>query len=72
MRLWDPVKGAALGPAEVLAKFGVPPDRVADVQARRPPPPLPPIPPPCPRARLQKLRPLAPPPPPQPPPLPWR
>jgi len=33
VRMWDPIKGAAIGPAEVRAKFGVNPDRVVDVQA---------------------------------------
>jgi DNA polymerase-1 len=31
--LWDPIKGAEIGVAEVEAKFGVPPERVTDVQA---------------------------------------
>lgn len=33
VRLWDAVKNKAIGPAEVQEKFGVPPDRVVDVQA---------------------------------------
>jgi DNA polymerase-1 len=33
VRMWDPLKNRPIGPAEVLEKFGVPPERVAEVQA---------------------------------------
>lgn len=33
VRLYDPIKGKYLGPAEVEEKFGVPPEKVTDVQA---------------------------------------
>lgn len=33
VRLWDPLKGKLIGPAEVFDKFGVAPSKVADVQA---------------------------------------
>lgn len=33
VELYDPMKAVAIGPAEVEAKFGVPPDKVIDVQA---------------------------------------
>jgi len=31
--MFDPMKNVAIGPAEVLARFGVPPEKVVDVQA---------------------------------------
>ncbi len=33
VELYDPMKAVAIGPAEVEAKFGVPPEKVIDVQA---------------------------------------
>jgi DNA polymerase-1 len=33
VRLWDPMKRRRMGPAEVMEKFGVPPEKVVDVQA---------------------------------------
>jgi DNA polymerase-1 len=33
VKLWDPMKNKSIGPAEVTEKFGVPPDKVIDVQA---------------------------------------
>ncbi|HYE52652.1 MAG TPA: DNA polymerase I, partial [Azospirillaceae bacterium] len=33
VRLMDPMKGKLIGPAEVMEKFGVPPEKVVDVQA---------------------------------------
>lgn len=33
VRMWDPLKSATIGPAEVRAKFGVAPHHVVDVQA---------------------------------------
>lgn len=33
VELYDPMKAVAIGPAEVEAKFGVPPNKVIDVQA---------------------------------------
>jgi hypothetical protein len=34
VRVWDPFKRAAIGPAEVHDKFGVPPELMVDLQAR--------------------------------------
>jgi DNA polymerase-1 len=33
VRIYDPMKSAFVGPAEVVEKFGVPPEKVVDVQA---------------------------------------
>lgn len=33
VRMYDPMKSAFVGPAEVMEKFGVPPEKVVDVQA---------------------------------------
>ena len=33
VRIWDPMKSVVIGPSEVVQKFGVAPERVADVQA---------------------------------------
>lgn len=33
VRLYDPIKGKYIGPAEVMEKFGVPPEKVVEVQA---------------------------------------
>jgi DNA polymerase-1 len=33
IKMWDPMKNRPIGPAEVVEKFGVPPEQVIDVQA---------------------------------------